>query len=131
MLGKNEFLAGIVGVRTNGPPPSGPPPLARRSERRKEVATLAGIFPKKSENESTRNGEGGGTRHPFPLLPPFYPGFAYFSCPTCATRAVTRETRTSMQNGSSTPLLIVSHADTRIVHLMARARRVTRRGRRF
>lgn len=114
--------------KRDGSPTSGflpPAPLARRSERRKEVATLARIFPKKSENES-RNGKRKAlcAFSPFPLLSPIYPAaaLAHSSRPTCATRG-------DMQNGYLHPALNCgSHADTRIVHLMARARRVTHEG---
>lgn len=111
-------------VSSPPPPPPTFAPLARRSERRKEVATLARIFPKKSENE-TRNGKRKAlcAFSPFPLLSPIYPAaLAHSSRPTCATRG-------DMQNGYLHPALNCgSHADTRIVHLMARARRVTHEG---
>lgn len=126
LLGKNEFLADIVvparWARTNEPLPSGPPSgeKVREEERGRD---LGGDFSEKvRERNEPRWEEGDTVSHPSHS----YHGFVYFSCPTCATRAVTRETHTSMQNGStSTPLLIVSHADTCIVHLMARARRVS------
>lgn len=82
------------------PPPA--VPLARRSERRKEVATLTRIFPKKSENEA-RNGKRKAQHifSPFPLLlSPRFTRLAYSSRSTCATRG-------DMQNDHlSTPLLI-------------------------
>jgi len=109
------------------------PPLARRSERRKEVATLAGIFPKKFRERNEPGREERDTAfHPSRSYPRFTTTSPIFPAPRArrarwhAKRA--RPCKTALPRP---PLLIVSHADTRIVHLMARARRVTRQGCRF
>lgn len=116
-LGKKRIFSRHcrAGPGQTGPPPSGPPSgeKVREEERGRD---LGGDFSEKvRERIDAKWEEGGRASHP----PRSYPRLRLFFLPH--VRAVTRETRTSMQNGStSTPLLIVSHAD--IVHLMARAR---------
>lgn len=121
-LGKNEFLAGIVVPARDGPGQNGPPPSGEKVREEEGGRDLGGDFSEKERNDPGW-GEGGTLRPNLPALPRLRP----FVLPY--VRAVTRETRTSMQNGStSAPLLIVSDADTRIVHLMARARNASRAG---
>ena len=108
-LGKNEFLVGIVvptrRARTNGPPPSGPP-SGEKVRVEEGGRDLGGDFSEKVlRTKRTGVEREGHSIPPFLFLPPLHLGFAYFFCPTCAMRAVTRETRTSMQNGYLDPAL--------------------------
>lgn len=126
LLGKNEFLVDIVvparWARTNEPLPSGPPSgeKVREEERGRD---LGGDFSEKvRERNEPRWEEGDTVSHPSPAsrLRLFFLPYVHNA------RGDTRNAHVAMQNGStSTPLLIVSHADTCIVHLMARARRVS------
>lgn len=102
------------------------PPLARRSKRRKEVATLAGIFPKKFWE---RNDPGWKERdmasHPSRSCPRFTSASPIFPAPRAWCARWHAKRAHPCKTATSTPLLIMFHADTRIVHLMVRARRVT------
>lgn len=130
-LGKNEFLVGIVVPSEDGPGQTDPPPhiwspfLARRSERRKEVATLAGDFSEKVPRQ--RNDPGGEKgAHNIPSVSPrLYPTCPFFLPHVRDARRHAKCNASVMQNGR---LLIASRADTRIVPLNGPLRSALRTG---